>query len=82
MKKTILILVLLAGAGVAAYFIYRKVQADKNGMTLDELRNTETNNKKINNGEIAGPPQLILKGMRQQSKAVKQYFVKRGEKIE
>ncbi|MBR3204220.1 MAG: hypothetical protein IKN49_04570 [Elusimicrobiaceae bacterium] len=78
MKKTILILVLLAGAGVAAYLIYRKVQADKNGMTLYELRNTENNNKRIENGEIAGPPQVILKGMQQQSKAVNKYFVKRG----
>lgn len=82
MKKTILILVLLAGAGVAAYFIYKKVQADKNGLTMDGLRNAEENNERIENGEIAGPPQMILKGMQQQSKVVNRYFVKRGEKTE
>lgn len=82
MKRTILILVLLAGAGVAAYLIYRKVIAEKNGMTLEALNNAEENNERIDNGEIAGPPQMILKGMLQQSKAVKKYFVKRGEATE
>lgn len=76
MKKTILILVLLAGAGVAAYFIYKKVQADKNGMTLDELRNTENNNKRIENGEIAGPPQIILKNLQTSAKATSKYVMK------
>lgn len=82
MKKTILILVLLAGAGVAAYLIYRKVIAEKNGMTLEALNNAEENNERIENGEIDGPPQLILKGMQQKAKAVNKYFVKRGEKTE
>lgn len=75
MKKTVLILLLLAGVGVAAYFIYRKVQADKNGMTLDELRNAENNNERIESGEIAGPPQMILKNLKTSAKATSKYMM-------
>lgn len=82
MKKTAIIILLLAGAGVAAYLIYRKVIAEKNGMTLEALNNAEENNARIEAGEVAGPPQMILKGMQQKSNAVKKYFVKRGEATE
>lgn len=75
MKKTVLILVLLAGAGVAAYYIYKKVQADKNGMTVEELRNAEKNNERIKNGGIVGPPQMILKKMQTSAKATSKYMM-------
>lgn len=42
MKKAVIVFVLLAGAGVAAYFIWRKYG--------------RTQNEKIAAGEIMGPP--------------------------